>query len=264
MMKKLISVILIWLCVPTLFAADNDATMQVQELAFVQGKQYLLIDPKVVNKAMQDPTVQKLLADASKDAKGNKVNRVAVWLFFNYGCPVCNKFEPMISKWYNEKKDEKLMVFTDIPVAWTHPGWQDYARAFYIEQTLGLLDKGHHAMFQAVHGNGADIEPQDLTSKEKMRDFFHKELGVAPANFDSHYDTFEIRMLMKQGEMIGQAYNIRAIPSFVIAGKYYADIQTAGGMEQLIDVVNFLVNKETFTQDQGKIDFNAVTNGTTK
>lgn len=87
---------------------------------------------------------------------------------------------------------------------------------------------------------------------------------MKPEDFDSHYDSFAIRMKMKQGEMIGQAYNIRAIPSFVVAGKYYADIQTAGGMEQLIDVVNFLVNKETFTKDEGKINFDAVSNGSTK
>ncbi|MFI4956651.1 MAG: thiol:disulfide interchange protein DsbA/DsbL [Gammaproteobacteria bacterium] len=263
MMKKLISVLLMWLCVPAVYAA-NDATMQVQELAYVEGKQYLAIDPKILDKALKDPTVKALLDSASKDEKGNKSHKVAVWLFFNYGCPICNAFEPKVSQWYNEKKDQHLIAFTDIPVAWTHPGWQDYARAFYIEESLGVLEKGHHELFVAIHGNGSDIPAQDLTSKEKMREFFHKELGVKPEDFDSHYDTFEIRMHMKQGDMIGQAYNIRAIPSFVIAGKYYADIQTAGGMEQLIGVVNFLVNKESFTKDQEKIDFNAVSEGTTK
>lgn len=252
-MKKLLTVLFMFFSISSVYAEDQVASMQIQELAYVEGKQYVLLPTK----ATSDPTVKALLDTVPK-------GQVGVWFFFNYGCPVCNAFEPTISKWYNEKKDEKLMDFVDVPVAWTHPGWDDYARAFYIEQSLGVLDKGHHAMFVAVHGNGEDVPAQDLTSKEKMREFFQKELGVKPDDFDSHYDTFDLRMHMKQGQMLVQALGIQAIPSVVVAGKYYADIQTAGGMDQLIGVINFLVNKETFTKDEEKIDFNAVTNGSTK
>lgn len=245
-MKKLVSVLVMWVVAWACMA--QDAAMQVQELAFVEGKQYKVL-PDV--KPEFAPTIKALMDTVPK-------GQTSVILFFNYGCPVCNIFEPKISAWYNEKKAQKLMQFTDIPVTWDHPNWQEYARAFYIAQSLNVLEKGHHALFVAIHGDEQGSKPQDLSTKAAMRDFFQKELGVQPADFDAHYDTFDLRWRMKQGQIISQAYGIQAIPSFVVAGKYYTDVQMAGGLEQLIGVVNFLVNKVTFSTDEGKIDFNAV------
>lgn len=251
-MKNVLKVLLMsLLCIPALCMAV-DATLQVQELAYVEGKQYKQVAPV---KPEFQTTVKSFMDTVPK-------GQVSVLQFFNYGCPICNAFEPTVSKWYNEKKEQKLMAFSDVPVAWDHNGWKEYARAFYIAQSLNVLQKGHHLLFQTVHGNGSEVKSQDLTSKEAMRDFFQKELGVQPADFDAHYDTFDLRWKMKQAEMITRAYDIRAIPSFVIAGKYYTDIQMAGGMEQLIGVVNFLVNKETFTAGEGKINFEAVPSNT--
>lgn len=250
-MKNKVKVFLLWLCIP-LFCMAQDASMQVQELAFVEGKQYLVLPPV---KPEFITTVKGLMDTVPK-------GQVSVLMFFNYGCPICNAIEPKVSAWYNEKAPQKLMAFVDVPVTWDHPNWREYARAFYIAQSLNVLDKGHHELFQAIHGNGEDVQPQDLSTKEAMRTFFHKELGVQPDVFDAHYDTFDLRWKMKQGDMLMQAYGIQKIPAFVVAGKYYTDVQLAGGLEQLVNVVNFLVNKETFTKDAGKIDFNAVSSDT--
>ncbi len=249
MMQWMKKILALWLFVPSLFAAE--AAMEIQELAFVEGKQYRLVAPQ----AMQDPTVKALLAEVPK-------NQVGVWQFFNYGCPVCSREEPLVSKWYEEKKSQNLVDFVDIPVAWTHPGWDQYARAFYIAQALSemkhkkyenVLKEGHHKIFFAVHSEG-----EDLSTQEKLRTFFQTQLSVQPKDFDAVYNSFDVRRRMKQSELMAKAYDIRAIPSFVVAGKYYTDVQMSGGLEQLVDVVNFLVNKETFTSNTQKIDFDPV------
>ncbi len=255
-MKQIVAIFTVWLFMPLVFAQQqNVANMQTQALAYVEGKQYKLIQSTPEALAMEDPTAKALLAAVPK-------NKVAVWQFFNYGCSGCNRMEPIVAKWHQDKKEQNLIAFTDIPVAWSKPEWTEYARAFYIEQALSqsknkaykdVLQVGHEKIFAALH-----VEGKDLSTRENMRDFFHAELGVLPTDFDAHYNSFDVRRRMKQAELMAKAYSIRSLPTFVVAGKYYVDVAMAGGMEQVINVVNYLVNKETFTAEEGKIDFGAV------
>jgi thiol:disulfide interchange protein DsbA len=162
--------------------------------------------------------------------------------------------EPAFEKWAESKKSTQMVAFVDVPVDWNHPGWENLALAFYIAEALGVLDKMHPALFNAIH-----VQNKNFKNQADLQDYFQTQGGVIRGKFDETYDSFAVRRRMKQGQLLAQEYNVMAIPSFVINGKYYADVQTAGGIQQLLDVVDFLVNKESFNAGTEEIKFDDVT-----
>lgn len=208
---------------------------------FTEGKQYKLLPAA----AAQNPTAKALL-DTHK-------GKVEVINFFSYGCPVCNRLEPEVNKWNNNKKDTQMMVLVDVPVDWNHTGWENLARAFYVAETLNVLDKMQPALFAAVHQQGKNFK-----DKAALQELFLTQAGVSRQDFDSAFDSFNVRRRLKQGELLRNDYGVMAIPAFVVNGKYYVDVQTAGGIPQTLDVVDYLVNKESFTKGTKEIKFDNV------
>lgn len=224
-------------------AKPADSTVVVQANAkFTEGKEYKVLPPS----AAMSPTAKALLETHQ--------GKVEVIDFFSYGCPVCNRLEPSINRWNNGKKDTKIMVLVDVPVDWNHPGWENLARAFYIADSLNALDKMQPALFAAIHQQGKNFK-----NKADLEEFFLAQGGVSRQQFEDTFDSFNVRRRMKQGELLLNEYGVMAIPAFVINGKYYVDVQTAGGMDKVLDVVDFLVNKESFSKGTSDIDFSDVT-----
>jgi thiol:disulfide interchange protein DsbA len=51
-------------------------------------------------------------------------------------------------------------------------------------------------------------------------------------------------MKLRQGESKVRGYEITGVPAMVVNGKYRISAQMAGGQKQMLDVVDFLVEKE--------------------
>lgn len=209
---------------------------------FTEGKEYKVLPPA----AAMNPTAKALL-DTHK-------GKVEVINFFSYGCPVCNRLEPEVNRWNNGKADTHMLALVDVPVDWNHAGWENLARAFYIADSLNVLDKMQPAMFAAIHQQGKNFK-----NEADLEDYFLAQGGVTRPQFEATFDSFNVRRRLKQGELLVTDYGVMAIPAFVINGKYYVDVQTAGGIDKIMGVVDFLVNKESFTKDTSAIDFSDVT-----
>jgi thiol:disulfide interchange protein DsbA len=212
---------------------------------FTEGKEYKLLPAT----AATQPTAKALL--------DSHVGKVEVINFFSYGCPVCNRLEPELDKWNQSKKDSQMVVVVDVPVDWNHAGWENLARSFYIAESLGVLAKEHPAMFKAVHQQGKTFKTQ-----ADLQEFFLTDVGVSRVQFDDTFDSFNVRRRLKQGELLRNEYAVMAIPAFIVNGKYYIDVQTAGGMKQAIDVLDYLVSKESFTKGTEDVKFDEVSPAT--
>lgn len=241
-MKKVLSTVLLMVFALTLSAAAVPE-IKPNTSPFKEGVQYKVIPPEV----RAQPTAKAALEALAP-------NHVEVIAFFSYGCPVCNRIEPEVEKWYESKKDMNIVTFYDVPVDWAHPGWENLARAFYIAEAGKVLDKAHTALFKGVHQQGLKF-----ATKDDLEQFFLTQVGMSRDQFNSLYDSFGVRRHLKQAELLREEYNILSIPAFVINGKYYVDVQLAGGISQTIDVINYLVNKESFTQGAEEIKFDNAT-----
>ena len=112
-MRRLIS-----LLVPLLIATP---------LAFAQGNYTELKTPQPV------------------EAQGGKIDVVE---FFWYGCIHCYNLEPALESWV--KKLPPDVQFRRVPAVF-NPRWGHDAAIFYTFEAMGLLDKLHKPLFDAIH-----------------------------------------------------------------------------------------------------------------
>ncbi|NIP72489.1 MAG: thiol:disulfide interchange protein DsbA/DsbL [Gammaproteobacteria bacterium] len=161
---------------------------------------------------------------------------VEVVELFWYGCPHCYRFEPHLSKWLERKSEH--VTFVRIP-AQLNPGWEVHAAAFYTAEVLGVAEKIHRPLFDAIHA-----ARRRLNTPEALADFA-AEQGVDRESFLRTFDSFAVRAKLAHARDLVKAYGARSVPTMVVDGKYLTNAEMAGGSYQsLLDVVDYLVQKE--------------------
>jgi thiol:disulfide interchange protein DsbA len=165
-------------------------------------------------------------------------DHVVVTEIFSYACPHCADFQP-----YAEELKSKLpkqVKFTLLPAVF-NAMWEPYARAFYTAQSMGLLDKTHQALFDAIHR-----DHQPLRTIQDMANLFYANHGANPGEFLSTATSFVIDGELAQGDRTVRAYQVDATPSLVIDGKYrvVANSELGIGFQQVVDIALRLVDQE--------------------
>jgi thiol:disulfide interchange protein DsbA len=71
--------------------------------------------------------------------------------FFSYACPHCYNLEPNVIKWVKTKPEN--VKFIQVPAIF-NPKWEAFASIYYTAEVLGVADKLHPIIFEAIHGPG--------------------------------------------------------------------------------------------------------------
>lgn len=210
---------------------------------------FALLMPLVMPLAAQAqpaaPTFQEgahyfLLAEPVRPRDPKKIEVVEV---FQYGCPHCYRFDPLVKAW--QKNLASDVDFYELPVIWNAPG-QLHAQAFFAAQALGVLDKIHPAMFNAIH-----VKNNPLNTKASLEQLF-VDNGVSPEQFAKAFDSFGVISQVNQAKARTLSYKIDGTPELIVAGKYRIDGKTLGGPgltehdshQKMLEVANFLIAKE--------------------
>jgi len=162
-------------------------------------------------------------------------NRVEVVEVFWYGCPHCNRFQPYMHRWLARKPD--YVKFVRMPAIF-RKSWEIHARAYYISQALGTLDKTHSQMFDAIHK-----QKRRLNTRSSLRKFFVDQ-GIDGDGFDKTYASFGVESKLRQSRIMQERYGIRGVPSVIVNGKYRLSGSLAGSYENVLKVLDVLVDKE--------------------
>jgi thiol:disulfide interchange protein DsbA len=198
------------------------------------GKQYFVIDP---------PQHSTTPVPAGK---------IEVTEVFSYGCPACNFARTFVDKIAKGLPPNAVMTY--VPASFKpNEDWPMFQRAYLTAQTLGIADKAHSAMFDAVwkaDGPLAIMNADQRTLKNPMPSIedaakFYAQYGVKAEDFVGTANSFAITTKMKQCDAYVKETGTDATPTIVVAGKYRLSYQSAGGdwnaMEQLI---HYLIQKE--------------------
>ncbi|MBV0934438.1 thiol:disulfide interchange protein DsbA/DsbL [Marinobacterium weihaiense] len=161
--------------------------------------------------------------------------KVEVTEAFGYLCPHCNTFEPLLEKWRKQQADD--VAFVGLPVVFGR-SWEPLARAYYVAELTDTVEASHQAMFNAIH-----LQRQRFTGPDALAKFY-APLGIEPDQFHKLYDSFAVNMKLKQGDSKLRGYEITGVPAMVVNGKYRVTAQSAGGHKAMLDVVDYLVEKE--------------------
>jgi thiol:disulfide interchange protein DsbA len=176
-------------------------------------------------------TLGKNYRQVSEVQPPDNPKRITVEEFFWYGCPHCYHLEPELNKWLQHKPAD--VDFVRIPNTLGRPIGELHQRAFYIAQALGILDKTHEPLFDAIHAQGLP-----MNTLESIRDLYVQKAGIKPADFDSIAHSFVVDGDMRRADNLAMSYGITGTPTFVVGGKYAVDAQ-----EDVFKVVDFVVDK---------------------
>jgi thiol:disulfide interchange protein DsbA len=162
-------------------------------------------------------------------------DKIEVIEFFWYGCPHCYDFEPILESWV--KKLPANVDFIRQPAAFSDL-WAKHAKAFYVAQALGVLDKVHADFFDALQN-----KHQKLETEEQLAAFFTAH-GVKEADFLEAYNSFLVDTKVRQAAVTPARYGVTGVPVLIVNGKYKVDGRSAGSHEKMIEVTNQLIKKE--------------------
>lgn len=174
------------------------------------------------------------LAQAVPTRSGDKIEVVE---FFAYSCGHCYNFEPSIEQW--SKSLPADVAFTPSPVVWSQP-MEPHARAFYVAQALGVLDKMHDVIFAAVH-----VDRKPLMDQASLRKLFAAN-GVTPGDFDKAWRSFGVGAQVRQAVSSAVSAGIQGTPEMLVAGKYRISSRFEGVRTQsdMLKVADYLIEKE--------------------
>jgi len=171
-------------------------------------------------------TLDKRVPAESNDGK------IEVIEFFWYSCPHCSAFEPTFAQWV--KNAPKDVVVRRVPVAFR----EDFApqqRLYFSLEAMGLLDKIHGKVFQAIH-----VERLPLSTDASILAWVEKQ-GVDKNKFADTAKSFGVASKLKRAVQLQNDFKIEGVPSLGVAGKYYIDGTLAGSMDRALQVTESLL-----------------------
>jgi len=201
--------------VTLLVAATSPANAQSGE--FVAGKDYV----EIQNGTPPDPTS----------------NQVAVEEFFNYICPACFGFEPLLVAWTAKLPPYAKVIH--VPATF-RPDFMQYARAYYAAEALGLVDKTHAAVYEAVHVTHKLPNESDKVDEDRIAAFY-AGFGVDKAQFLATMKSFGVETKLKRATDRMQRSKISGTPSLVVNGRYLVRGESTRDMLQ---IASYLIEKE--------------------
>ncbi len=200
---------LLTLLLPTAACAEDSGATEYQE-----GKHYVKLETPV---------------------RTINPNKIEVAEVFWYGCYHCFHFEPMVHAWSKKQADD--VAFVQSPAMWNRV-MQTHARAFYTASALGVLEKVHQPIFDAIN-----MERNMLASPDALAELFAQH-GVDKEKFHKTFKSFSVNSQVQQADARARGYGIQGTPEMVVNGKYRVSTRTAGSQRGMLDVVDFLVEKE--------------------
>lgn len=162
-------------------------------------------------------------------------DKIEVIEFFWYGCPHCYSFEPSLSKW--AKTLPKNVEFIRQPAVFSEL-WGKHAKAYFTAEALGVVDKVHTDLFDAVQAK------QSLETEDELAKFFAAH-GVKESDFRTNYNSFLVDAKMRQAKTMAARYGVTGVPAIIVNGKYRTNATLAGSQEKMIDVINQLIKQES-------------------
>jgi protein dithiol oxidoreductase (disulfide-forming) len=212
-----------------LFLALSPVTHAAQ--TWTQGKQYRLLQP-----------IQRTTVPAGK---------VEVLEVFSYGCIACNSFQPIIEKLKSSLPPNAQMAFLHASFNSTE-SWPLFQRAYYAAESLGIAERSHQALFDAIWKTGelavVDSTTRQLRNPQPTLDgvarFYARATGIMPDAFLAAARSFAVESKMRAADVQIASMKVSGTPTLIVNGKYRVDMNTVESIEELIDLVKFLVVKE--------------------
>ncbi|MEO8738570.1 MAG: thiol:disulfide interchange protein DsbA/DsbL [Casimicrobiaceae bacterium] len=160
--------------------------------------------------------------------------KIEVIEFFSYGCPHCNDLEPYLQAWVKTLPPD--VQFRRVPVMF-QDRWKSLARDYYTLEALGEDLRLSPDVFKAVH-----VSSLPLYQEKAFVDWAASK-GLDKTKVADTYNSFGVDSKMKRAAVLAQEYNVQAVPTVVVDGKFLTLSDRVGGHAAMPAALDVLVAK---------------------
>jgi thiol:disulfide interchange protein DsbA len=166
---------------------------------------------------------------------GDVPGKIEVLEFFSYGCPHCGSLNPLVKQWESTLRED--VVLRRVPVTFGRQAWANLARLFYALESLDELERLDQSVFTALHEQRAKLytEPAIL---EWLAD---KEIDTQ--RFKDAFNSFDVQTKVGRSDYLAGRYQIDAVPTIVVAGRYAVLGQKAKSLPDLLAIADQLIDR---------------------
>lgn len=136
---------------------------------------------------------------------------VEVLEFFAYGCIHCFTLEPKLETW--AKAQPKDVKVKRVPTPFALRGI-DSVPIYYTLEAMGLADKLHLKVFEAVHNDNV------VLGNPEVRYQWLAKNGVDVKKYQEIEKSFSIVNKINRARTLTQAYKIESTPTLIVNGKF--------------------------------------------
>jgi len=163
--------------------------------------------------------------------------KIEVAEVFGYVCPACFRFQPTLAPWKAGLPSDVTFVYVPAMFGGT---WDDYARAFYAAETLGVEAKTHDALYNAIHVEQSLKGERGRDSVEDIAKFY-TAYGVDAKQFADTMGSFGVAAKTNRAKQFAQRSKISGTPSLIINGKY---LVKGTSYQDMLRIADHLIARE--------------------
>ncbi len=157
------------------------------------------------------------IKNAHPAEKGRKIEVIE---FFSYGCPHCSDLEPFLQSWAKTMPAD--VQFVRVPVMF-QDRWKALAKVYYTLDAMGESLRLSPEVFKAVH-----VTSVPLYQDKAFFDWAASK-GLDRAKTAEIYGSFGIDSKLKRALVLAQEYNVQAVPTMIVDGKFLTASDRIGG-----------------------------------
>lgn len=184
---------------------------------------------------MADPQLGTDFNQTEQVIPTDNAAKIEVTELFWYGCPHCYALEPQLAAWV--KKLPADVYFKRVPGI-PRADWAPMAKAYYAMEALGVLDKLHVPLFEAIHKQRV-LNPTDELA---TIDWITKQGGLDRKKVEEAYKSFSTNTKLTRAMQIFRASGATGVPTLIVDGKFYTSSTLAGGNTEALKVTDYLID----------------------
>jgi|TARA_B100002003_G_scaffold248857_1_gene283634 thiol:disulfide interchange protein DsbA len=162
-------------------------------------------------------------------------DKIEVMEFFSYGCIHCYNFDPSLTDWVDANIDRINFIRT--PVV-SSDYWRILGRNYYAMEKLGLIDEHHLPFFREVQEVKRNFSPPT-----RLGDYFDGR-GITADEYMKTFNSPDLASKISAADQMARRLKVASVPTIIIHGKYKIRPTRAVGISRMLDVMNFLIDKE--------------------
>jgi thiol:disulfide interchange protein DsbA len=152
--------------------------------------------------------------------------KVEVAEFFWYGCIHCFNFEAALEAWVPKLPPDAY--FRRIPAVFGEPRGTLDASIFYAFEALGVLNKLHRPLFEAIHKDRLRTD-----NPAALGEWLGKN-GLDAAKFDATMKSFGVQSKVKRAGQLTSGARIDGTPALMVQGRYTISAEQGGGLDGML------------------------------